>query len=160
MNKKLENYMEMCFVVAKNSPDPNTKIGSVLTDNRGRIIGVGYNGFLRDSDNDFPVVRGSGVGMSDSKYSYISHAECNAMHNCCVVPHYIGGAIAYINGKSCFNCVRELWQFGVHTIYQGDLLHGGINSETTKIINKIIEKTGIKIIDVDCSLFSWRKNYK
>ena len=160
MNKKLENYMELCFVVAKNSPDPNTKIGSILTDSRGRIIGVGYNGFLRDSDNDFPTERGSGVGMSDSKYSYITHSEMNSLHNCCVVPHHIGGAIAYVNGKSCFHCVRELWQFGVHTIYQGDLLHAGVTPETTKIINKMVEKTGLKIIDVDCSEFSWRKNYK
>lgn len=160
MNKKLENYMELCFVVAKNSPDPNTKIGSILTDSRGRIIGVGYNGFLRDSDNGFPTERGSGPGYCNSKLSFVSHAESNAMHNCCVVPHHIGGAIAYINGKSCYNCVRELWQFGVHTIYQGDVPHSMINEETTKIIDKIVEKTGLKIIDVDCSSFSWRKNYK
>lgn len=156
---KVENFMEMAFVVSKRSPDPNTKCGTVLTDNRGRIIGCGYNGFLRDTDEVWPLERGSGGGSPDSKYSYVVHSEINAIYNCVVTPHHIGGGIAYVNGKCCYCCVRDLWQFGIHTIYQGDVLPRMVDDNHTQIIDKIVKETGIKIIDVDCSKFYWRDNF-
>lgn len=154
---KISNFMQLCFTIANRSPDPNTKCGAILTDNRGRLIGAGYNGMPRDTDEDaFPWTRGNGEQNDpESKYPFVQHAEKNAILNCSVVPHYIGGAICYVNAQPCYQCLNDLWGFGVHTIYHGNLLHRMVTENNQKIINKIIEETGIKIVAIDCSEYEW-----
>jgi deoxycytidylate deaminase len=148
--------MQLAFTIANRSPDPKTKCGSIITDNRGRIIGSGYNGMPRDTDEEaFPWERGEGQEDPLSKYPYVHHAEKNAILNCVVTPHYIGGAICYVNGKCCFRCLNDLWQFGIHTVYQGNVLPRMVDDNHKKIIDRIISKTGINIINVDCSIYNW-----
>lgn len=154
---KIENFMMMAHTISLRSPDPNTKVGSVITDIRGRVIGTGYNGFPRDTQEGvFPVSREDGnVHNPDSKYPYISHAEKNSLHNMVVVPHYIGGAILYCNAKVCCDCLKEVWAAGIHTVYQGILEPRMVNDNHKKISNKLIKETGIKVIDIDCTKYDW-----
>jgi deoxycytidylate deaminase len=157
---KIENFMMMAHTISLRSPDPNTKVGSVITDIRGRVIGTGYNGFPRDTEEgSFPTGRGNGLDDPDSKYFFTSHSELNCLHNICVVPHYIGGAILYCSAKVCCNCLREVWGAGIHTIYQGNTTHQMMKENHIKVCEKLIKETGIKVIDIDCSQYSWYKYF-
>lgn len=155
--EQIANFMQLCFTIANRSADPNTKCGAIITDMHGRIIGTGYNGMPIGTDPDaFPWIRGDGSQDDpDSKYPYVHHAEKNAILNCSVIPRHIGGAVCYVNGKSCYNCVNDLWQYGVHTIYQGNLQPRMVDEKHKKIIDKIVKETNIHIVDVDCSRYPW-----
>jgi dCMP deaminase len=159
--EKISNFMQLAFTIAKRSPDPFTKCGAIITDNRGRIIGTGYNGMPRDTDgDDFPWGRGDGSQNDpNSKYPYVHHAEKNAILNCVLLPHYIGGAVCYVNAKCCYHCLNDLWQFGVHTVYQGSVAPRMVDQNSAVISEKIIQKTGIKVFNIDCSEFDWYGNF-
>jgi dCMP deaminase len=154
---KIENFMMMAHTISLRSPDPNTKVGAVITDNRGRVIGTGYNGYPRDTEkNSFPTGREDGdLYNPNSKYPFIIHAEKNCLHNMVVVPHYIGGAILYCNAKVCCDCLKEIWASGIHTVFQGCLEPRMVNNNHKKISDKIIKETGINVIDIDCTKYDW-----
>ena len=57
--KKRENYitwdeyfMGIALLSAKRSKDPNTQVGACIVDSNKKIVGVGYNGFPIDCDDD------------------------------------------------------------------------------------------------------------
>jgi deoxycytidylate deaminase len=158
---KIENFMMMAHTISLRSPDPNTKVGSVITDIRGRVIGTGYNGFPRDTEEGvFPTSRENGdLYNPNSKYPYVVHSEKNSLHNMVVVPHYIGGAILYCNAKVCCDCLKEVWAAGIHTVYQGNLQPGMVDDNHRRISEKLIREIAIKVIDIDCSQYSWYKYF-
>jgi dCMP deaminase len=59
---------------SKMSKDPSTKVGSVLMNNRKRIISTGYNGFAENT-----LDRLDWYSIRDIKYNLIIHAEENAI---------------------------------------------------------------------------------
>jgi dCMP deaminase len=58
--------------VAQWSKDPSTKVGCVITDEKHRVISVGFNGFPRGIPD---------AGLQDREYKYarVVHAELNAL---------------------------------------------------------------------------------
>lgn len=114
-DKKLQNYFAQARVVAENSPDKETKVGSLLiTKDKGIVIASGYNGFVRGGpDHKLPKTR-------PDKYNYLIHSEINMLAHC----SYLG-----ISTKDCFvvctlspcrTCLRTLWNSGINLIYFQD----------------------------------------
>ena len=145
-------FMGLAFAIAQKSPDPSTKHGTVLVDNHRHIIGTGYNGLLRGVDNSkFPFSR-------PDKYKFFRHSERNAIANCTInlwsIPE---GGIAYVTGKCCNECLQELWQNNIKTVYmakrQGTKLE---NEETQKDFDLIIRETKMKVFFVDINI-DWLK---
>lgn len=110
--KKLASYIRRAQVVAENSPDAETKVGSILVSKTtGSVISEGYNGFVRGANDDkLPKIR-------PAKYEFIIHAEenliCNAARNGvrtedCFIVQTI---------SPCVNCARRLYQAGVSIVY-------------------------------------------
>lgn len=110
--KKLTAYINRAQCVAENSPDAETKVGSILVSkSTGSVISEGYNGFVRGADDDkLPKIR-------PAKYEFIIHAEenliCNAARNGvrtedCFIVQTI---------SPCVNCARRLYQAGISTVY-------------------------------------------
>lgn len=114
-SQKLEYYIERALVVAKNSHDQSTKVGSILINPKsGAVIAEGFNGFIRGTcDNKLPQTR-------PEKYDYIIHAEINLL--CNAVNHGIktDGCILFCTLSPCIRCVRTLYQAGIDTIYFKD----------------------------------------
>ena len=107
------HFILEAYLVATRSLDAQTQCGCVLTKDN-RIIGTGYNSFIGGiNDNILPNLR-------PDKYTFMIHAEHNALLNC--VKHGIStdGAVAYVTGRPCFNCFQFLYQAGVRTIYHGE----------------------------------------
>jgi dCMP deaminase len=101
----------MAWTIKELSCDGQTKHGCVITTDKNRPLGWGYNSFPRDCNNDLlPNLR-------PDKYPWMIHAEENAVTNCLLKP--VNG-IAYVTGVCCFGCAKHLWNNGVTTIYQLD----------------------------------------
>ncbi len=121
MSKKRQNYIswdEYFMGVAKlssmRSKDPNTQVGACIVSQDNKILSMGYNGFPRGcSDDVFPWAR-EGDDELEIKYSYVTHAELNAILN------YRGGnlegAKIYVSQFPCNECAKAIIQSGIKTV--------------------------------------------
>lgn len=142
-------FLGLAKVVSQRSHDIHTQHGCVITDRYNRILGVGYNGFPRGLDDEIlPTSR-------PEKYSWMIHAERNALSNCIVRPE---NGIAYITGQSCNDCIMALWQEGVSTVIMSNS-HGThqFDEKAKKIFDQFVKLSGIKISYIDPNL-SWLKS--
>ena len=104
-----DNYfLAQAFLAAQRSHDANTKNGAVIVDTSNKVIGQGYNGLPRNVEDSFlPNKRGPNL----DKYSWMIHAELNAILNCTVSPV---DARIYITGPPCLHCALCIWQAGIN----------------------------------------------
>ncbi len=117
--KKLRSYINRARCVAENSPDAETKVGSILVSkSTGSVISEGYNGFCRGV-NDLVIPK-----TRPFKYKFVIHAEenliCNAARNGvrtdnCFIVQTI---------SPCVSCARHLYQAGISTVYYKDWYKG------------------------------------
>lgn len=147
-------FLGLAFAASFRSPDPHTKHGCIITDSQNKILGVGYNGFLRGvPDERFPLNRPSGPDEI-SKYDYVFHAEQNALANCVLRPH---GATAYVTGQSCVDCTKSLYQHGVSKIVMARR-HGSrlITEKDIIVFQNIVSWSGLQIEyrDIDTAWLS------
>ena len=118
-----EYFMEVAKLTAKRSKDPNTQVGACIVNSENKIIGVGYNGFVSipNNDNIFPWTKDPDHYDKD-KYSYVVHAEANALLNCTASTK---GATIYVTLYPCRECTKLLIQAGIKEIvyldYREDL---------------------------------------
>ena len=73
-----EYFMGVAILASKRSKDPNTQVGACIVDKNNIILSTGYNGFPYGCSDD--VYSWSRTG-EDTKYSYVVHAELNAILN-------------------------------------------------------------------------------
>ncbi len=107
-------YLLMACLTSLRSTDAQTQCGCVITTIDNRTLGTGYNAFPRGLINErIPNTR-------PEKYPWVNsqHSERNAVNNCALTPKQLGGGIAYVTGKCCFDCTCHLWNNGVETIYE------------------------------------------
>jgi len=136
---KIEYFLKMSDLVSSASPDPATKCGCVLTDNDARVVGTGYNGFAKGTEDNWPLSR-------PEKYLFVIHSELNAIINSNVILRHIGGGYAFVNRQCCHSCLIHMHNFGIHTVYQINRTFSSVNMEA---INKVLEETKIKSFLVD-----------
>lgn len=113
---KEDMYMAAALLMAKRSKDPNSQIGSVIVNEDGIIVGMGYNGFPRGcSDDKFPWERDiEKLGLLNTKYPYVVHAEKNAILNKNVVS--LKGCKMYNSLASCCYCAGPIIQVGIKEV--------------------------------------------
>lgn len=112
MNKiNYDNYfLSIAHVVAQRSIDPSTKCGAVLVSADHRILSTGYNGPIKQSNDEMvPLTR-------PEKYDHIIHAEENCLlsYNGCYQD--LMNSTIYITGSPCHNCLRMIIQKGIKNI--------------------------------------------
>ena len=139
-------FLGLAKVISKRSHDIHTQHGCVITDQNHRILGVGYNGYPKGlNDSLLPTSR-------PEKYSWMIHAERNALSNCVIRPD---GGIAYVTGQSCNNCIMALHQEGIVTVYMIDGHGTHLFDETEqKIFDTFVTMSGINIYRISPNL-SW-----
>lgn len=103
-------FVEVARGVSSWSKDPSTKVGVALTNQHGRVIATGYNGFARgvaDTEerlNDRPT-----------KYELVVHAEANAIVNCAREGVSTMGSTLYVwpGNHICNECAKLIIQAGI-----------------------------------------------
>jgi dCMP deaminase len=146
-------YLGLALVVARRSHDIHTQHGCIITDKNNKVLGMGYNGFPANLEDDkLPLNR-------PDKYQWMIHSERNAIDNCTLKP--IDG-IAYVTGQCCNDCIMHLYRNGIKRVVMMNH-HGSqlLNDESKKIFNTFIEmasKQGFSIEYVDPDL-SWLRQF-
>jgi len=138
-------FMSMAFLVSTRSPDVSTKHGSVLVNDKKQILGVGYNGFPRGSDDEkIPQTR-------PLKYLYILHSEVNCLlnsQNLMLSDNYT----MYVTGMPCPNCMNQMIQSGVKKIVYGNRVSKCVDKETEEIVKGIAADHGVEMVFFNESL--------
>ncbi|XP_072341556.1 uncharacterized protein [Scyliorhinus torazame] len=78
--------LQLCFLLAARSDDPDRGVGAIIYNKRHSIIGAGYNGYItKTTYGNFPR-NGRNSNRTVAKFSSMVHAEVNALllsFDCC-----------------------------------------------------------------------------
>lgn len=108
---KIEWFFEFAKVAALKSKDRSTKVGCVIVGPDDEIRSVGYNGFVRKSNDKLPEWHERPL-----KYDVTAHAEENAVSNAARIGVSLKGCTAYMTLPPCTCCTRMLVQSGISYI--------------------------------------------
>jgi len=134
-----EFFIGVAKLAAQRSKDPNTQVGACIVDSDNRILGTGYNGMPNGcSDDELPWE--SKGEKKDVKYSYIVHAELNAILNSSVS---LKGCTIYVGLFPCNECAKAIVQSGIkEVVYVSDKYH---DVDIFQISRSIFNMAGVKL---------------
>jgi dCMP deaminase len=106
-----QRYFRLARHVAEWSRDPSTKVGCVIVSPSNEIRSVGYNGFPRNvEDASHRLAR-------PEKYSWIEHAERNAIYAAARAGVPLEGCKMYTDWFPCVECARAIVQVGIKELF-------------------------------------------
>jgi dCMP deaminase len=104
-----ERYAAIARAVGEWSKDPRAKVGAVITDDRRRVVALGYNGFPVNVEDS-----AERLGDKDLKNEMVIHAEENAV---LIAGRAADHGTAYVCGKPiCPRCAGVLIQAGISRV--------------------------------------------
>lgn len=117
-----EFWIQHAILASSKSKDPSTQVGCVIVSQDNQLLSSGFNGFPRGIDElddkrwERPI-----------KYSFVEHAERNAVFNAARYGIALKGAKAYLNWSPnpCEACSRALIQAGIVEIIGTDVPFAG-----------------------------------
>ena len=132
-----EYFMGVAILASKRSKDPNTQVGACIVDENNVILSTGYNGFPYGcSDDDFPWDRTG----DDTKYSYVVHAELNAILN--ARGKNLKGSKIYVDLFPCNECAKAIIQSGItEVVYASDKY---ADSDSVLASKRMFDTAGVK----------------
>lgn len=108
-------FMGIATIVAQRSLDPSTKVGCVIINQEKSILATGYNGPPRGMlDDNVPLER-------PEKYTYMSHAEINAIANAARHGISLRSSTFYITTPPCDVCFRSIINTGASKVIYGPI---------------------------------------
>lgn len=157
-----EYFIEMAMLVAKKSKDPSTKVGCVFVGKNNQVLSTGFNGFPRGIAEEERATEYMTIdttfGQADVpikttrliparwerpiKYSYVEHAERNAIYNAARHGVSLDGARVYMNYEPscmCEACTRALIQVGVTEVIGPNIPFPGKGVGTHYTTGKLTE---------------------
>lgn len=136
-------FMGVALLSAQRSKDPSTQVGACIINKDKRIVGIGYNGFPRNcEDNDFPWIK-EGCFL-DTKYPYVVHAEMNAILNATTS---LQNCILYVSLFPCNECAKLIIQSGIKEIIYLDDKKKGSDSDIAS--KRMLDASNIKYRKTD-----------
>lgn len=140
-------YMAEAYKYARDkSQDKHTQIGCVLVSPHEGVVTYATNTFTRgmvvtDEMQERPV-----------KYSYIEHAERNAIYRCALKGYSTAGLVMYCPWWCCDECARGIVQSGITNFVGHHLMYELAPNRWKESIDRGIEimtMGGINIINWD-----------
>ena len=115
-----KRMMDMARHVSTWSKDTSKKVGAVVADCDNTILSLGYNSNPRKS-NDEKKERFE----KPLKYTYVVHAEVNAIYNSSRSGVSLKDATMYVTYFPCHECAKAIINSGVKTVvtYEPDFDH-------------------------------------
>lgn len=101
-------FLDQCEVIKRRSKDKHTKFGCVIANQDHRILSQGYNSFPSGINDNVPERY-----ERDLKYSYIVHAEENAICSAARAGISLKNACIYVSALPCITCSRMIIQAGI-----------------------------------------------
>jgi dCMP deaminase len=106
-----ERFMELASLVGSWSKDRSTKVGCVIVGPSNEVRAVGYNGFVRGSDDEDDAKH-----ARPAKYRWTEHAERNAIYHAAQAGIALGGCKMYLPWFPCMDCARAIVQCGIQEL--------------------------------------------
>ena len=100
-------YLRFATLLARKSRDPSTQNGAIIVKNK-EIIGKGVNNFPLGVREDLKI-----RWERPTKYSFIEHAERNAIYYSARYGHSTEGGVLYCPWFACADCARAIIQAGI-----------------------------------------------
>jgi len=133
-------YLTLTYVIAQRSFDPSTKCGCIIVSKENKVLSTGYNGPIKGSiDSEIPLTR-------PEKYCHMIHAEENALLAYNGSLQDIIGSTAYVTGRPCHRCLRDLIQKGITTIIYGDNMAVMMDKAETDAEEIMLRHRSIKMV--------------
>ncbi len=101
------HWLEHCVELSRKSDDPNTQIGCVIVDTFNAVRSEGWNSLPRNIRPKPTRLR------RPAKYSWLEHAERNAIYAAARHGTPLGGCILYVPLLPCVDCARAIIQCGI-----------------------------------------------
>jgi len=134
-----EYFIDIAKAVSKRSPDPDTKHGCVIVDDKNRVVSTGYNGPVKGFPNNLVDYN------RPDKYNWMIHAEDNAI----LFAHRdLAGCTAYITGHPCCTCMRRMAQSGIKRVVYGMLTSKCITDTEFKVIQQLSRELNIEMLNI------------
>lgn len=108
-----ERFLKLAKHISTWSKDPSTKVGAIIVDHKGVIIGTGYNGFPRGVFDKEEL-----YADREQKYKRVVHAELNAILNSSIkIPKMCTLYVTPI--PPCTECTKAIIQSGIWRVVVG-----------------------------------------
>jgi dCMP deaminase len=146
--KKDIQYMKMCIAISEIfSTCAKRKYASVLVDDNGHVVGMGYNGgpsgFVHCEDGGCPRLAEESPGGSIYDNCIAVHAEANAIIHSDYSSNY---KKIYVNGPPCFSCAKLIANSTITDVYyKSDSSYK--NWEEVKLF---LSKANVRTHEVEC----------
>lgn len=131
-------WMTHAYDLARLSPDQSTQVGSIIV-NDNKVLGEGFNQFPKG------VAYTAERWERPLKYSFIEHAERNAVFDAAYQGNSTWGATMYATGAACAECARAIVQTGISRVVSHPRISHGAWGESVALGDKIMEEGGVKL---------------
>ena len=101
-------FLDLAEYVSTWSKDRSRGVGAIIVNDDNRVISMGYNGFPSGVDDDIDERH-----ERPAKYSWVVHAESNAIANAARLGVSTMGAKIYLNLFPCARCSGDLINAGI-----------------------------------------------
>jgi dCMP deaminase len=110
MSNWTKRFLNLALEISTWSKDPSTKVGCVIVGSDNEILSVGFNGvpkkvFDLPDRYDRPA-----------KYSWVSHAEENAIAQAAKKGIALEKSTLYCTHQPCSKCARTIIQSGINRV--------------------------------------------
>ncbi|WP_235654422.1 deoxycytidylate deaminase [Mycoplasmopsis arginini] len=149
-------FMSLAKLSALRSKDPTTKVGACIVSPNNYVISLGYNGMPTsfnntevNNDEAFPWNRPENADdVLHSKYTYVVHAEANAIINANLTNSKIEpGSSIFVTHSPCYNCAKLIVQSKISKVYYANEYKP--EADDFKASLKIFNTFGIKLIHIE-----------
>jgi dCMP deaminase len=108
-------YIKMLEQIATRATCPRRQVAAIITDNRNRILGTGYNGPPRGLPHciDTPCP-GAHDEPGNTSSCFAVHAEANAIINC---SELFRAEIVYCTNLPCFECAKLIANTNIKKVF-------------------------------------------
>ena len=100
-----KQYESLALMEATKSPCHNRKVGAVIVDAKGEVIGLGHN---------YNLVEGPCEDSNGKTLNSVIHAEVAAIAN--MNKLYTKPLTIYVTHNPCINCLAEIKRVGIENI--------------------------------------------
>ena len=158
-----EFFMGVAELAAKRSKDPSTQVGCCIVDDDNKIVSVGYNGMPQRREKLYKDDKAYGGVIAvpaiatlytpanndvmypweregdpeDVKYSYIVHAELNAILN--AGGRSLKDTTMYVTLCCCNECAKAIVQAGIKKVIYKE----SRTDKIFKIADRIFDTSGV-----------------
>jgi len=136
-------FMQLADHIAQWSKDRSSKVGAVIVVDKNPVS-MGYNGFPRGCDDDNEERHERPL-----KYSWVLHAEENAIVNAARNGQRTSGSDMYVNWFPCSRCAGEIINAGIKRIFcdkEPDWMIEDTWTADHKIAKQKLHEGGVEII--------------